>query len=80
MEKSGWPDDVITEEDKLQFIKEYEEEEGILLDPNEIEKNNGLREIAKLMLNSFWGKVNLLLLEKHYYLFLFFSLVNVRIW
>jgi len=29
--------------------------EHIQLDPNKIEKNPGLRSIAKLMLNSFWG-------------------------
>ncbi len=30
---------------------------GIKLDPNEIEENAGLRAVAKLFLNSFWGKV-----------------------
>ena len=34
----------------------YKEHEDIELDPNQIEKNPGLRSLAKLMLNSFWGK------------------------
>jgi len=53
----GWPSWVKTEEDKDRYILEYEEKEGIKLDPTQIEKNAGLRNLAKLMLNSFWGKV-----------------------
>lgn len=30
---------------------------GIKLDPSQIERNAGMRQLAKLMLNSFWGKV-----------------------
>ncbi len=30
---------------------------GIRLDPKEIEINAGLRAVAKLFLNSYWGKV-----------------------
>lgn len=59
MEKSGWPKWVKTEADKQKFIRDYEVNEGIHLDPNEIEKNEGLRQLAKLMLNSFWGKVSI---------------------
>ncbi len=50
---SGWPKWVKTEEDKDKFILEYEEAEGIKLDPTKIEWNSGLRSLAKLMLNSF---------------------------
>jgi len=53
----GWPGWVKTEEDKERYILEYEQREGIKLDPTQIEKNAGLRNLAKLMLNSFWGKV-----------------------
>src|SRR6185295_12963769 len=42
--------------EKTQFIKAYKEKEGIDLDPTKMEKNEALRSIAKLMLNSFWGK------------------------
>ena len=55
-EKSGWPSWVKTEEDADAYIRNYEEHVGIKLDPSEIEKNAGLRSIAKLFLNSFWGK------------------------
>jgi hypothetical protein len=55
-EKSGWPSWVKTDEDADKYIRDYEENVGIKLDPSEIEKNAGLRAIAKLCLNSFWGK------------------------
>ena len=56
-EASGWPswvgDDVAK---RQQYIQEYHEHEGIRLDYNKIEKNPGLRTLAKMMLNSMWGK------------------------
>ena len=55
-EASGWPDWCKSQEDKQQYIFQYLEKEGILLDYNSIKRNPGLRSIAKLMLNSFWGK------------------------
>jgi len=57
-EKSGWPSWVKTDSDAEKYIREYEEHVGVKLDPAEIEKNAGLRAIAKLFLNSFWGKVS----------------------
>ena len=56
LEASGWPSWVKSEEDKDKFIKICEEKEGIFLDKKNVKKNNGLRSLAKLMLNSFWGK------------------------
>jgi hypothetical protein len=47
---------LISENDKWSYIRDYHEKEGILLDYNNIKKNPGLRALAKLMLNSFWGK------------------------
>ncbi len=38
------------------YISDYETKEGILLDRKKLVKNPGLRVLAKLMLNSFWGK------------------------
>ena len=55
-EASGWPAWCRIEEDKLRYITLYKENEGILLDNAKIEKNPGLRSLAKLCLNSFWGK------------------------
>ena len=59
-EKSDWPKWVLNAEDveaaKMEYICQYEEKEGIKLDPAEIEKNEAMRQLAKLMLNSFWGK------------------------
>jgi len=53
-EASGRPADCVTEEQKAEYVREYEEVEGIKLE--NIEKNPGKKQVAKLMLNSFWGK------------------------
>ncbi|CAH0562743.1 unnamed protein product [Brassicogethes aeneus] len=55
-ECSGWPSWCTTEESKDAYIQAYFEHEGILLDKTKICHNPGMRFIAKLMLNSFWGK------------------------
>ena len=52
-EASGWPSWCHAEEQKRQYIREYEGKEGIKLDREKIKKNPGLRSLAKLMLNSF---------------------------
>ena len=39
------------------FIRQYEERVGIVLQPSEMRKNPGRKSTAKLMLNSFWGKI-----------------------
>ena len=56
-EASGYPPWCVTDEQKQQYIDDYYEREGIRLDPNEIVYNPGLRYLAKLMLNSLWGKL-----------------------
>ncbi|XP_028394389.1 uncharacterized protein LOC114518565 [Dendronephthya gigantea] len=55
-EASGFPAGCDTDEKKSQYIADYAAKEGIQLDPRQIVKNPGLRALAKLMLNSFWGK------------------------
>ena len=52
-ETSGWPSWCQPEEQKRQYIREYERKEGIKMDRKKIRKNTGLRSLAKLMLNSF---------------------------
>ncbi|KAL3984299.1 histone H2B [Sarotherodon galilaeus] len=52
-EASGYPSDVVTEEDKQLYIKA---KQGITLDPENIKLNPAKRQMAKLCLNSFWGK------------------------
>ena len=39
-----------------QYLLDYARHEGIELDPDKITFNLGLRSLAKMMLNSFWGK------------------------
>ena len=55
-EASGYPKWCKTQEDKEKHIQNFYDKEGIRLDPDKIEKNEGLRALAKLMLNSMWGK------------------------
>ena len=56
-EASGYPKDCVTAEQKRTYVAEYLEHEEIALDPEKITHNPGLRALAKLMLNSFWGKL-----------------------
>ena len=56
-EASGYPPDCVTDEQKQRYIDRYYEREGIRLDPDKIKYNPGLRYLAKLMLNSLWGKL-----------------------
>jgi len=48
---------VRTDEEKLEFVKQYAEREGIVLDPKNINLNKGFRAITKYLLNALWGKV-----------------------
>ncbi|PFX12181.1 putative DNA polymerase [Stylophora pistillata] len=54
-EASGWPTHVDSSQ-RDNHLQTYQEKEGIVLDPTKIEKNPGLRSLAKMMLNSMWGK------------------------
>ena len=45
-----------TEEEKLAYIERFLKREGVHLKMEDIERNEGLRLLAKLCLNSFWGK------------------------
>ena len=55
-EASGWPRGVETDEEKDAYIEDYYQKEGIRLDKNKIKYNPGRRLIAKLFLNTLWGK------------------------
>ena len=55
-EASGWPAGVETEEERQSYIEDYYKHEGIRLEYAKIEHNPGLRTLAKMMLNSMWGK------------------------
>ena len=65
-EASGWPDWVQRigktgtpeehEAAKWAYIDDYERNQGIRLEYHKIRKNEGLRAMAKLCLNSLWGK------------------------
>ena len=54
LEASGYPDNVVTTEEKLKYLAEIREHEGIELDMDKIAKNPGRRQMCKILLNSFW--------------------------
>jgi G:T-mismatch repair DNA endonuclease (very short patch repair protein) len=58
-EASGYPINCITVEQKNEYIKQYKEREGIILQPEKIEKNSGLRQIGKAFANNLWGRLSL---------------------
>ena len=55
-ESSGYPSWVQSEDDKDTYIVDYRRAEGIALDKASVSKNVGQRSLAKLKLNSMWGK------------------------
>ena len=70
LEASGWPKERCCEtetadlrpnttkglcEHKKAFLLELERKEGLIIDGKNVSKNEGLRFIAKILLNSFWG-------------------------
>ena len=56
LEASGYPKNCATDEQKQAYVDDILEHQGIQLDSAKIVYNPGLRALAKLMLNSFWGK------------------------
>lgn len=57
IESSGYPDNCVSEENKDDYIKIIEEKEGVKLEKENIKFNPGKRSVAKLSLNSLWGKL-----------------------
>ena len=53
-ESAGWPRWCQTQQQKDEYLRRYKEKEGI--DLENVQKNPGRKQVAKLMLNSFWGK------------------------
>lgn len=56
-EASGWPLLCTTKDQKQQYLEQFSQSENIELVPQKIVNNPGLRSLAKLILNSFWGKL-----------------------
>ena len=53
-ESAGWPRWCQTDEQKRAYKRMYKDKEGITLE--NVAPNPGRKQVAKLMLNSFWGK------------------------
>lgn len=59
IEAEGWPKENMTEKEKQDYIQMiHDKNPGVWLDPEKIAYNPVMRTIAKLMLNSIWGKFN----------------------
>ncbi|XP_055388005.1 uncharacterized protein LOC129616406 [Condylostylus longicornis] len=56
-EGSGYPTGIQTKSEQDAYIKDFFENEGVMLDKSKIALNPSLRNLAKLKLNSFWGKL-----------------------
>ena len=56
-EASGYPSWVRTPNDEVQYIESFRQSEGILLDKDSIKFNAAKQGLAKLCLNSLWGKM-----------------------
>lgn len=54
---SGFPVDVVTENEKVNYVQEYFQNEGIALELEKIAPNPGMRCTAKIHLNSLYGKL-----------------------
>jgi hypothetical protein len=59
IEASGFPDGIVSEDQKQQFIEENWSKLGIRLEIGNIKKNPSMRTLAKLCLNSLWGRFSL---------------------
>ncbi|XP_060731092.1 uncharacterized protein LOC132848976 [Tachysurus vachellii] len=56
-ESSGYPSWVVDESTKREYIQNYERNEGIKLEEKNINVSPAKRSVAKLALNSLWGKM-----------------------
>ena len=56
LQSDGWPSYCTSENEKDLYIARIKEHENIILDKAKVEKNPGLRQVAKLFLNSLYGK------------------------
>ena len=59
-ESSGYPDHIKSDIEKKNYIQDFYNSQGILLDTTKIQHNPGLRAVSKLCLNSLWGRFNML--------------------
>jgi hypothetical protein len=57
VEACGYPSRVRTEKDEVQYINQFHQDEGVRLDRACISYNAAKRGLAKLCLNSMWGKL-----------------------
>lgn len=55
-EASSWPEDITTPEARTQWLNMVQHRDGVSLDPACMQLNPGKRSLAKLCLNSLWGK------------------------
>lgn len=57
IEASGFPSNVVTDEEKNDFVTKFEVDTGIQLEKSNIRCDETIRTVSKLMLNSMYGKL-----------------------
>ena len=57
-EASGWPAECVSREERRAYIARVMEREGVQIDEANVEKNPGLRQVSKLLLNSLVSYLN----------------------
>ncbi|PIC55456.1 hypothetical protein B9Z55_000725 [Caenorhabditis nigoni] len=55
-ESSGWPKENMTDDEKKVYIDKIEQRDGVRLNSENVRKADNMREMAKLFLNTCWGK------------------------
>jgi hypothetical protein len=56
VQSGGYPAWCDTDEKKTKYIADYEEVEGVVVDPDKVKKNPSMYTSSKLNLNTLWGK------------------------
>ena len=57
IQAKGYPSNLQSDQEKLDYVQEVEDREGIILNKDQIISNSGLYFISKILLNSLWGKL-----------------------
>ena len=54
LEASGFPDNVTTTEENLNYIAKIHEHKGVEMDIDKVAKNPGWPQMCKILMNSLW--------------------------
>ncbi|CAO4370881.1 unnamed protein product [Caenorhabditis nigoni] len=55
-QSSGWPKEIMSDEEKKEYVAWILDKDGVQLDPSKIQKNKAMRNLTKIFLNAAWRK------------------------